>query len=166
MTTKPTADQPLVTHEDLSALRKVRDYLPSKVTGDFETDAAVALVDSFIQAAEADKPALPEGWVLYADGIEGERVLWHHEGALYIDSDRAECWQPFVPPGSLTPLVTAASLAPEGWHVGEDVDGRPTIRDADERLLLSRTKNGDPSPIFDVLATLVSAAQAERGESR
>lgn len=163
------ADQPLVTHADLKTLRQMQDKSQSHREWSMgEIDAVDRLLDRLIREAEADKPALPEGWVLYSDGVMGMRVLWHFEGALYVRRDLSDRWQSDASliAHNLTPLATAASLVPEGWHVDEDGDGRPTVWDGDDEPIVGKAKNGNPSPVFDVLAAFVSAAQAERGESR
>ena len=48
----------------------------------------------------------------------------------------------------------------------EDGEGRPTVWDANDEPIVGKARNGNPSPVFDVLAALVAAAQAERGKSR
>ena len=159
----PTADQPLVTHADLDAITSIeRDYL-----GDDGPEDVMDLVHRLRAAAEADKPALPEGWVLSDIPGGSQRVLWHADGRLYLRTDciglvaHVDDYQ--EPP---IPLTTAASLAPEGWHVDEDGEGRSTVWDANFDVVHPRRHQALTDPVFDVLAALVSAAQAERGETK
>lgn len=60
-------------------------------------------------------------------------------------------------------IPTAAALVPESWHIDEEATGSLTIWEEDERPLLFRL---DAPEAFDVLAALIHAAQAERGETR
>ena len=77
----------IVTHEDLSALRGIREaatsrdtYYPGDATSKFNP---IALLDRLIAAAEADQPPLPEGWVLL-DGDDGSKYpYWHEDNRLY-----------------------------------------------------------------------------------
>ena len=159
-----TADQPLVTHADLGVLQHLRI-----ATGpDFEDegdDRVSTLLDRLIAHAEADKPALPEGWVQVFNEHGHRETRWHYgEGRLGFSPERGSV-ATTRDYSTVTPLVTAASLVPEGWHVDEDGDGRPTVWDADDDPLLRRRWH-ESDPAFDVLAALVTAAQAERGESR
>ena len=170
MTTQPTsqpgADHPLVTHADLPSLTQMRGETPMDSTSE-----RARLLDRLIQAAEADKPALPEGWVLlskngsqfpyyYRDGLvyaawpsNGHRIYALGDGDFQRDR--------------LTPLVTAASLVPEGWHVDEDGERCLTLWSDRGDSPAARLRRGTMAypHVFDVLAAVVTAAQAERGES-
>lgn len=147
----------IITHEDLEALELMRDWAEGYVPVE-------QIVARLIAAAEADKPALPEGWVLLNNSGK-HRVLWH-DGTGYLRAEQGggawshidECV------GDLTPLATAASIAPEGVWVDADgaVLGEPAIIDGDDLILLRR-RHG--AIAFDVLAALITAAQAERGQS-
>lgn len=105
---------PVVTYEDLAALRELRDDLDRK--GALPTGTALPLLDRLIAAAEADQPPLPEGWVLltHHDG-SSLRVLWHHDGDLYLNDDRTQMFTTDPAPfrDRLTPLrptVTEADI--------------------------------------------------------
>ena len=68
----------IVTHEDLPMLRKCRAACE-------DADGPVALLfDRLIAAAEADRPPLPEGWVVYDTGNDGQTVYWHEAGRLFV----------------------------------------------------------------------------------
>lgn len=151
----PSSDQPLVTHADR------RDLLDLRATvEDFDSDEAarkVALLDRLISAAEADKPALPEGWVLIRDRV----VHWHQDGCLYNNPiSRFMTYnevdvRDLIKKDALIPLATAASLVPENMRV-------------DERGYIVYKTGGTVSTadLKAVVTDLLNAAEAERGESR
>lgn len=72
----------LVTHEDLAVLRDLRNS-----EGFYDGDAADALLNRLIAAAEADVPPLPEGWVLATFGDGGRQPLYHRDGGFFIKDD-------------------------------------------------------------------------------
>ena len=118
-----------VTYADLDDLRFLR------VAAETEPDQhpAILLVDRLIAAAEADRPPLPEGWVVYRGEYGGQAVYWHRNGALYEDTNDPGPWD-YVEPNRdrLTPLrptVTEADVerAAQALYVlqrGEWVSGK------------------------------------------
>ena len=113
-----------VTRDDLAFLRGMRANL------DNATDAAREMVDRLIAAAEADQPPLPEGWYLLNMGGGASRVLWHADGMLYEQGNRALVWSDVDAAGreSLSPL-------------------RPTITEADvEKAALCLYEDGEATP--------------------
>ena len=102
----------IVTHEDLSALRGIREAATSLTTY-YPDDATakltpLALLDRLIAAAEADQPPLPEGWVLLRDHNGSHRALWHNDGVLFDRDDSTDCraivGSRVAPHDRLTPL--------------------------------------------------------------
>ena len=102
----------IVTHEDLSALRGIREaatspdtYYPDDATAKL---TPLALLDRLIAAAEADQPPLPEGWVLLRDHNGSHRALWHNDGVLFDRDDSTGCravvGSRVAPHDRLTPL--------------------------------------------------------------
>lgn len=152
-----STDDKIVTHEDLEDLRTLRQRAAGH-------GGAERIADRLIAAVEADKPALPEGWVLLNNSGK-HRVLWH-DGTGYLRAEQGggawshidECV------GELTPLATAASLIPEHWTLDRKpgLHGDPVIW-AENDVVLRKSLGYEAA--FEALAGLVLAAQAERGQA-
>lgn len=160
-----TADQPLVTHADLGRVAIIEQIMRRNGGAGISPEAwaeATLFVSHLRKAAEKDAPELPEGWVL-VDGLP----RWHDGkgGISFRPESAAHLKVDDLDRDRLTPLATFSSVIPEGWHVDEDGEGRPTIWDADDRVILPRIQKSSTDPLFDVLAEAVRAAQAERGET-
>ncbi|MFK5691320.1 hypothetical protein ACI3EY_16805 [Ornithinimicrobium sp. LYQ92] len=69
----------IVRHEDLDVLRALRNG-EAVNTPDLDP-----ILDRYIRAAEADKPALPEGWVLVRFESGNHGAYWHKDGNLYCN---------------------------------------------------------------------------------
>ena len=101
---------PVVTYADLMALHDLRaTYNPTP------GDAIDKLLDRLIAAAEADRPPLPEGWVLHTTPAGSRAVFWHRDGYLqqWDDDDRPSRRVQQFPGSTTTPLrptVTEADV--------------------------------------------------------
>lgn len=98
---------PIVTRADLDVLRGIyRRLIPEE---DYERDLLVRLID----AAEADTPPLPDGWVMAKDSGGARRVMWHQDGALWTYDDGSVSdfsFDYFKAVSPLRPTVTEADV--------------------------------------------------------
>ena len=106
----------IVGYEDLATLRNIRTEVcrpNNHPTGC--TCPGSELLDRLIAAAEADRPPLPEGWVLLRDHNGSHRALWHNDGVLFDRDDSTGCravvGSRVAPHDRLTPLRPPATEA-------------------------------------------------------
>ena len=100
-----------VTYADLDAIAVIeRECSALSCEGQ-----AIELLRRLRAAAEADRPPLPEGWVVYDDGIQGARVYWHQDGDLYHSRSCRDKWHRDITPirhrlSPLRPTITREDL--------------------------------------------------------
>ena len=77
-----------VTYEDLDAIAVIeRECSALSCEGQ-----AIELLRRLRAAAEADRPPLPEGWVLLRLEDEEYTALWHQDGMLWTTSSAMTLW--------------------------------------------------------------------------